>query len=142
MPAWTISSPNLRKLGPVVEIRIGMTSAEEAAAHVLGDPVPVPLTVAALIDTGASHTVLRKDLATQLGLQPLGPFPFLTASSPSAHYTQYAARLYFPHNVEKEVLAVEMSLQGQHVQCLIGRDILADAVLVYLGESNLFSLSF
>ena len=36
---------------------------------------------------------------------------------------------------------MEMPLQGQHVQCLIGRDVLADAVLVYLGESNRFSLS-
>jgi predicted aspartyl protease len=108
----------------------------------VGDPVPSPLTVAALIDTGASHTVLQQNLAAQLGLQPVSSTAFHTAATGSVIYPQYTVRLFFPHGVEIEVLAVEMPLQGQHIQCLLGRDVLADAVLVYLGESNLFSLSF
>jgi predicted aspartyl protease len=142
VPSWTISSPNLRRLGPVIEVQVGMTSAEETAARAVGDPVPAPLTVAALIDTGASHTVLQQNLAAQLGLKPVSSSAFRTASSASAVYHQYTIRLFFPHGVEIEVLAVEMPLQGQHIQCLLGRDVLADGVLVYLGQSNMFSLSF
>jgi hypothetical protein len=142
VPAWTVHSPNLRRLGPVLDIQVGITSVEEAAARAVGDPVPTPFTVTALIDTGASHTVLQQTLPAQLGLQPVSSTAFWTAATTGVVYPQYTVRLFFPHGVEIEVLAVEMPLPGPHVQCLIGRDVLADAVLVYLGESNLFSLSF
>ena len=41
-----------------------------------------------------------------------------------------------------EGTVLEALLQGQNIQCLIGRDVLAQAVLVYIGYTNLFSLSF
>jgi hypothetical protein len=31
---------------------------------------------------------------------------------------------------------------GQNIQCLIGRDILQHGVLIYIGYSNQFTLSF
>jgi predicted aspartyl protease len=126
----------------VSEIRIALTVSDEAAIRALGIAVPAPLSVTALIDTGASHTVLQQRLASRLGLQPVGRSAFQTPTQASASFPRYDVRLHFPHDIEKETTVVGMPLQGQHIQCLIGRDVLADAVLVYLGESNLFSLSF
>jgi hypothetical protein len=45
-------------------------------------------------------------------------------------------------NVVAETTVLEAPLLGQHIQCLIGRDVLAHGVLVYIGYGNLFSLSF
>ena len=51
-------------------------------------------------------------------------------------------RLLFPNNVTFETTVIETPLQGQQIRCLIGRDVLSQGVLVYIGYSNLFSLSF
>ena len=55
---------------------------------------------------------------------------------------EYAVRLVFPNNVVFESTVIEAPLQGQPIQCLVGRDVLSQAVLVYIGYGNLFSLSF
>ena len=51
-------------------------------------------------------------------------------------------RLVFPHNVVAEVAAIEAPLEGQAIQCLIGRDVLSHGVFVYTGYINQFTLSF
>ncbi len=76
-----------------------------------------------MIDTGATGSVIQNGLAAQLGLKP-------------------AVRLLFPNNVTFETTVIETPLQGQQIRCLIGRDVLSQGVLVYIGYSNLFSLSF
>jgi hypothetical protein len=55
---------------------------------------------------------------------------------------EYPVRLVFPNNVLVDTTVIEASLQGQHIQCLIGRDVLAHGVFIYIGYGNLFSLSF
>ena len=65
--------------------------------------------------------------------------PSFTTQLPSY---QYSVRLIFPSNVIVEAIAIEAPLKGQHIQCLIGRDVLAHGILVYTGYINQFSLSF
>jgi predicted aspartyl protease len=142
VPSWSIPSSELARLGPIIDIHVGIGTAQEAALRIAGDPVPPPVPIAALIDTGASHTVLQQGMAAQIGAQPIGSSTFHTASHANVLCARYKVQLYFPHTVVLEATVVEMPLQGQPIQCLIGRDILAQAVLVYLGESNLFSISF
>ncbi len=55
---------------------------------------------------------------------------------------EYLVRLAFPNNVVWEGTVLDAPLEGQHIQCLIGRDVLAQTVFVYIGYSNLFSVSF
>jgi hypothetical protein len=95
-----------------------------------------------MIDTGATGSVIQQGLAAQLGLNPVGLVQIHTPSSTNVVCYEYAVRLVFPNNVVFEGTVIEAPLQGQHIQCLIGRDVLAQAVLVYIGYSNLFSLSF
>jgi len=95
-----------------------------------------------MIDTGASGSVIQKGLAGQLGLNPIGLTYINTPSSTNVACYEYAVRLIFPNNVFVEATVLEAPLQGQNIQCLIGRDVLALGVLVYIGYGNLFSLSF
>ena len=114
----------------------------EEALKKAGEPVPAPVQLAALIDTGATGSVVRQGVAAQLGLRPVGVIAINTASSTDVRCYQYAMRLLFPNNVTVEATVIEAPLLGQDIQVLIGRDVLAHGVLVYIGYSNLFSLSF
>jgi hypothetical protein len=49
-----------------------------------GQPVPAALDVEAIVDTGASQTVLRIDLIQQLGLNPTGIVPVMERDRPRA----------------------------------------------------------
>jgi len=65
-----------------------------------------------------------------------------TLSSTGVLCAQYAVRLIFPNNVGGEAVVTEAPLAGQHIQGLIGRDVLSQAVLVYIGYTNQFTMSF
>jgi len=94
-----------------------------------------------MIDTGASVSVLRQGLAAQLSLNAIGVSYINTPSSTNVPCYRYLVRFIFPNEVLVETNVVEAPLQGQNIQCLIGRDVLAHGVLIYIGGSNLFSLS-
>jgi hypothetical protein len=51
-------------------------------------------------------------------------------------------QMILPNQVVFDAKVIEAPLQGQHIQCLIGRDVLAHGVLIYIGYANQFSLSF
>ena len=55
---------------------------------------------------------------------------------------EYAVRFIFPNNVMAEGTAIEAPLKGQHIQGLVGRDVLQHGVLVYIGYAGQFTLSF
>jgi len=94
-----------------------------------------------MIDTGASGSVIDPNTAKQLGLQPVGVVSIATPSSANVLCPQYVVRLLFPNNVIIQAIAIEAPMQGQQIQCLIGRDVLALGVLVYTGYLNQFSFS-
>jgi hypothetical protein len=94
-----------------------------------------------MIDTGATGSVLREGLAAQLGLNPVGITYINTPSSTNVTCHECLVRLVFPNNVLFETTVLEAPLQGQHIQCLIGRDVLARGIFAYIGYGNLFSLS-
>ena len=142
MPSFTSQVPNLQAVGPIVDLRIAVGAAVESALRKAGNPVPTPVVTRAMIDTGATGSVIRQGLAAQLGLNPVGVTHINTPSSTNVACYEYLVRLLFPNNVLVEATVLEAPLQGQHIQCLIGRDVLAHGVLVYIGYGNLFSLSF
>jgi hypothetical protein len=142
VPTFTVASTNLQGVGPIVEVQVTVNNVIETALRSAGAGVPTPILVPAMIDTGASCTVIRAGLAQHLGLQPTGITTIHTASDTNVRCRRYLVRLLFPNNVSFEKTVVEAPLRGQHIDCLIGRDVLANGVLVYIGPDNLFSLSF
>jgi hypothetical protein len=95
-----------------------------------------------MVDTGATGSVLRQGLAAQLRLNPVGVTLINTPSSTNVPCYECLVRLVFPNNVIFETTVLEAPLQGQNIDCLIGRDVLSQGVFVYIGYTNLFSLSF
>lgn len=142
MPSFTSQIPNLQAVGPVLELQLAVGAGAESALKKSKIQVPSPVRALALIDTGASATVIQQGMAAQLGLNPVGITHIHTPSSTNVRCFEYSVRLLISSNVIVETTVIEAPLQGQNIQCLIGRDVLAHGVLVYIGYSNLFSLSF
>ena len=142
MPSFTTQLPNLQAMGPIAEARVAVSASLENDFRKRGVQMPNPIAVHAMVDTGASVTVVRDDLPDQLGLQPVGVTSINTPSSTNVACYEYAVRLVLNNNVVIEATVIAAPLQGQNIQCLIGRDILAHGILVYIGYANTFSLSF
>ena len=81
MPSFTAQVANLQAVGPIVELRIAIGGAVESVLRKAGNMVPTPIATVAMIDTGATGTVIRQGLAAQLGLQPVGVTYINTPSS-------------------------------------------------------------
>jgi hypothetical protein len=142
VPSFTIALQDLQQVGPITELGLAVPQALEDELRRRSEPVPTPTRLLAMIDTGASASVIQQGLATQLGLQPIGTTLINTPSSTGVSCYEYAVRLAFPNNVVVEGTVIEAALQGQHIQALIGRDVLAHGVLVYIGYTGQFTLSF
>jgi hypothetical protein len=95
-----------------------------------------------MIDTGATGCVVQNGLLTALGIKPVGVTYINTPSSTNVACHEYLVRFLLPNNVVFETTVIEAPLQGQHIQCLLGRDMLAHAVFVYIGYTNQFTVSF
>jgi hypothetical protein len=109
-------------------------------------PVPGPLPVRALIDTGADMSVIDNGLATQLKLTLIG-FQLLASGAVSTLFPgsgfvpEYSARVEFPNGSGFDITALEVSLPSG-LQMLIGRDLLAKGLLIYDGLNNSFTMAF
>lgn len=135
MPSFTTQSPNLAGAGPLVEVAIGPTQALADSMKKRGLSVPPTVKAMAMIDTGATGTVINPAVTQALGLQPIGVTQMSTPStSTPVDVLQYNIRLLFPNGVAVEnMVAIQAPLAGQHIQCLVGRDVLRHGVLVYIG---------
>jgi hypothetical protein len=143
VPSFTVEIPNMQADGPLVELRIAVGGALEATLRAAGNPIPSPIPALAMIDTGATRSVIRQGLTTQLGLNPVGLTHINTPTSTNVPCYEYLVRLVFPNNlISVEGTFIEAPLQGQNIQFLIGRDVLSRGVLIYIGYRNLFTLSF
>jgi hypothetical protein len=103
--------------------------------------VPADIPITGVIDTGASQTAIAAGLATQLGLQPVNYMTVSTPSHPNALLASYFVRLvFYPPNGWLDIVVLEMAQQASF-QCLVGRDVLALGLFVYVGASNTYTLS-
>lgn len=142
MPSFTTSVTDLEFVGPIIDLTIAMAGAAEQALVRAGEAVPSPIQIGAMVDTGASQTVIQHGIADQLKLQPIGVTTISTPSSTDMPCPVFAVRLLLPETVGIDMPVIEAPLQGQNIQGLIGRDLLKYGVLVYIGYKNQFTLSF
>jgi predicted aspartyl protease len=145
VPSFSAQLPNIIQVGPISEVLIAPPQALVQVLRANGQPVPQPVRAVAMVDTGASGTVLTPSVVAQLGLQPVGVSQMSTPSTTAPVQTRlFNVDITFAlNNVSVTgVVATEAPLGGQHIQCLIGRDILQHGVLVYIGYLNQFTLSF
>lgn len=130
---------------------VGVSQARADALTKAGQPIPKPVPIRALVDTGASCTCIDTAILKGLGLSPTGSALLMT---PTTGATPHAADQYdvgllippaAPHHLPYvlgtlPVTASDLSVQG--LQALIGRDILRDCLLAYNGTMGFFTLAF
>jgi predicted aspartyl protease len=139
-PSFTQTVSDITLIGPVVEISVAVPFQLEQRLQQSGQQVPAPVKIQAMIDTGASRTALCQDIVDQLGLELVGTTSVNTPSHQNVQCGIYSVRIGFPNNVVGQVAALGVPMKGQHIACLIGRDILKLGILIYNGHVNQFSL--
>lgn len=143
MPFFTTQIPDLRHVGPICRVKIGLSLPATEELKAQKKDIPLPYEVTALIDTGASGTAINSEVVQNLSLISRGITQIATPSTKAHSCNVYDISLLLPNKVTIPLLqAVEAPLEGQNIQCLIGRDVLSKGILIYNGYTNTFSLSF
>lgn len=147
MPHFTLQ---FQTAGPQLQLFVGASVPRQQALQQAGQAVPQPQLITGLVDTGASSTAIDPNVIQALGLQATGSMPILTPSTGStpAQADTYDVSLIIPLGPSGMSFTIpalqifESTLSVQGIKALIGRDVLSNALLVYDGRSNLFSLAF
>jgi hypothetical protein len=138
--------------GPIVRVEVGVSQQHRVRLFAARRPVPQPLVLTALIDTGAGITCIDPHVIRRLQLQPKGGlravnapglggliFPQtyevgLTILHPSANPAD--------HFVIPDLDVADVSLAGLGFDLLLGRDILSLCDFNYLGRAGTFALTY
>jgi hypothetical protein len=141
--------------GAIVDILIGLPAAIVQSLRKAGRPIPQPLALRALLDTGAEATCADPTVLAPLVIAGnLPPTRFLLANVPATGGltggTEYQVSLTVLHpsgNVRRSLVPrtwdiLELSLGPLGYQAIVGRDVLERCVLVYDGPSATFTLGF
>jgi len=148
MPHFTLQTePD----GPIVSAAVFVSSARAAALSQMGQSLPVPGLVRALVDTGASFTAIEPAVLRELSLTPTGTIEIATPSTGRGTFTTETYDIDFAIGAGPEetpflitnlrVAAAELYLR-QGIHALIGRDILQRLIIIYNGSTNHFTLCF
>jgi hypothetical protein len=128
--------------GPVIEASFTIPIQLEKKLQDEGKILPTATPIRALIDTGASNCVIQKDIPIRLGLTPMDSIKITTPSCKDVDCYRYFLRMILPgHRLMYEGVFTAAPLEGQNIQCLIGRDMLKDGILLYIGNINQFTWS-
>jgi len=148
MPHLTLTtSPGA---GPILDVLIGVSEPLRKIMKTQGAAVPKPVSIRVLLDTGASGTCVDLATLSALGLVPTGTALIHTVSTtgtpvPAALYDVSLALVHPGQQFVRWFDAVPVmgaSLAAQGIQGLVGRDILAQCLLVYDGQAGTFTLAF
>jgi hypothetical protein len=142
MSSFTQRTPNLKQVGAIIDVVFTPSMYFIKNMNIPNSEVKA-LKLSAMIDTGASVTVIRKGLSEVLGINPIGTIAINTPSSTNVICNQFDMQLLFPNKLSiPSIIITEAPMQDQPVQCLIGRDVLQFGILIYNGYDNSFTLSF
>lgn len=126
--------------GPLIDVAI-MNSRDviEAGQHV-GLDYPPPQTMKALLDTGASITVISKVFANYCKLFQTNEGSEITAIGATHRCGEHAGAISFPGTKLRSLDPVRILSadfpKGRFYACLIGRDILRNWVISFDGRSK------
>jgi predicted aspartyl protease len=148
MPHFTL---NLDVSGPVVNAGVSVSAGRRQALEAANEPIPAPLYIRALIDTGASFTSIDPAVLAGLTLTPTGTIEIVTPSTGENTHTADTYDVDFTIHASMEEIPLSISnlriascdlFLRQGIHALIGRDILSRCMFHYNGEAGFFSLAF
>jgi hypothetical protein len=137
--------------GAVIDVRVGVSATRSRLLLANSLPVPYPVAVRVLIDTGSSHSGFAGRVFEELRIAPVGKMPLLTPSTvpESPHecdvfdvsLSLVANGAAHPFGTSR-VMKADCWMEGEGMEGLIGRDILDRCTFMYYGKERCFSLGF
>jgi hypothetical protein len=142
----TLSGP-LSSNSALVELAVGVGAVHAAALAAAGRPVPTPIPVRALIDTGAKRTCVDAGVLAALSVRSTDVRNVRTVSTGPATLVTRVFDVSIlagtrGEPIDGDLAVLEAALAHHGIQCLLGRDALLVCVLVYDGPGRRYSLSF
>lgn len=143
-PPGKFDLKELEKYGPRLEIEVGLPivpTSKTSSVHFAPQQQKLSR-MPALVDTGASRTVLTPEAISRLGL-PLVDQVILSRAGGEDKVGAYAASIHFPRYHFATIEGIQVlccELPHQPVQCLIGRDIISRWLFTYHGKAGWWSI--
>jgi len=138
--------------GAVVDILVGLCAPDVQRLRTALQPIPQPVAMRAVLDTGSLFTCVDSQAFTALGLSPTGTIRILTASTGAAAVDrdQYDVSLTIVHPGGNPAWNLEIGswtttdspLQPTGIPALIGIDLLARCRFIYDGRGGMFTLEY
>lgn len=130
---------SLLEQGPHIAVTVSATVWEVEEGRAVGLEYPT-LPVRALIDTGASLTVINPQIAATCKLKQTGHQKINAVGGEAGEFPEYACAISFP---ETELPSLDTArvvacpiIRQPFFSCLIGRDILRKWLFLYDGRSG------
>jgi hypothetical protein len=128
-------------------VMIGLCSADMKKLQTASAPVPRPPVVTGILDTGSNGCCISARVASLLGIIPIAQTSTQTAGGTVA-VNLYKVSLFIPKPGETEFLAAADSWTVSELdpaitgfEAIVGRDLLAQLLLVLNGPRNEFAMA-
>jgi hypothetical protein len=137
--------------GALVRIEVGLTKADRRRRRRVGQPIPQPVEMMAVLDTGAQTTCVAPTAVARLAL-PIKNARLTNAPGvaglQSTVTREVSLTILHPsgdpaaHLIIPVLEVAELDLGTLGYDALIGRDVLARCVLTYDGPAGSFTLGY
>ncbi len=124
----------LQRMGALVQVMITYPTIIAETFQKQNQQIPA-ITVQALIDTGASSTVISPKVASALNLKQTGTQK-VSSVQDEQERPVYFGRVNFPWGMGMDAPLVECPIRGDYFECLIGRDVLQHWHFSYNGPDG------
>ena len=126
--------------GPCIDVIVMNSRDVIEAGRAIGLEYPAPLRMRALLDTGASVTVISKTFANYCKLFQTSTEFEITAIGATHRCGVHAGAISFPGTDLKALdpipIVSTVFAKERHYACLIGRDILRNWIIAFDGRSK------
>lgn len=136
--------------GFVVEVLIGLDGATTTSLHAAAQPIPPPLRLRGVLDTGTDKTSVAARVPQHFGLVSLGSaFTHTAAGQQTTAFYQVSLTISGPAGVAGPMLVLPTltvtelgSTLPNNIEALIGADVLSDCLFISDGPGRQFILAF
>lgn len=143
MPLDQTSLADLKEAGAIFSFQLRHPALLSERLRAEGRPAAAPITVRALVDTGATVSAIENSAARRLGLVRTGTIS-LAGVGGVTEQPVYAAAVDFPGlgiSSQDPIRLAGADLGSREFEFLLGRDVLERLVFEYDGPGGAFSLA-
>ncbi|MBW8011202.1 MAG: hypothetical protein FVQ83_08180 [Chloroflexi bacterium] len=139
----TKTPQNLIHTGPTFTVSVNINNTLSKIFSDGGIPQPSPIQLNALIDTGSGLTIIQAGKIDEFGLKPIGYQPVIGVNDTKpVKHPVFRVGFTFVGVEYFDISAIVQPLNLNGIECLIGRDILANTELNYDGKTGIYSISY